>query len=365
MNNYSKYFRKIFLVSSFLFIILYLTSCDNGTDPPPTKSPRNYTWTVDTLGLPNTFQTLMSSIWGSSSNNIYTCGHNSGNIFGKGELWYYNGETWIASDYAQNLEYPGYLREVHGSSEDNIWCVGYKSTQDIHSNKIEIPYIIQFNGNSWIRHDVDSRSRAYSVHAISKNDVWVSGYDGIVYHYNNNIWELDTIKIQRSENDFFIVNSFAKYKDEIYATGYKRTSGTAYTQYYFFKKENNSWIELDAFSDETYNYKFGSRLKVISPNQLLSYGSGGIYIWKNSTWAIYYSTPFSVSGIFAQGENNIIAVGDFDTRYHYNGNNWQELTKIDNLDIVYTSVWANKDEAFIIGHTQVGNAQKTIVLHGK
>lgn len=364
MNNYSKYFRKIFLVSSFLFI-LYLTSCDNGTDPPPTKSPRNYTWTVDTLGLPNTFQTLMSSIWGSSSNNIYTCGHNSGNIFGKGELWYYNGETWIASDYAQNLEYPGYLREVHGSSEDNIWCVGYKSTQDIHSNKIEIPYIIQFNGNSWIRHDVDSRSRAYSVHAISKNDVWVSGYDGIVYHYNNNIWELDTIKIQRSENDFFIVNSITKYNDEIYAMGYNKTDASAYSQYHFLKKENGLWKELDTFNDETSNHKFGHKLKVISQNKLFSVGQGGIYIWKNNEWTIYYSTTYPVADLFAQGENNIIVVGGSGTKYHYNGSDWQKLNKIDDLDIVYLDVWTNNEEAFIIGFKQIGDVQKTLVLHGK
>lgn len=306
----------------------------------------------------------MYSIWGSSPSDVYTCGHISGSRNGLGDAWHYNGETWEANDYSKNLEFRGSLRDIHGISEDNVWMVGYKSTLDNHSNEIEVPYIIQYNGNSWIKHDVDTKSAAYAVHAVSKNEIWVSGYDGIVYHYKNNVWELDTIKTPLSEDDFFIVNSLEIYEGDIYTTGYKRTSGSTYTQYYFFKKENDLWKELDAFNTENSNYRFGHRLIAISPNKLLSYGSGGIYIWNENQWETYFSTTYAITHIFALGENNIIAVGSFGTKYHYNGSDWQELTKIKYLDI-YTGVWANKDEAFIIGHTQVGNAQKTIVLHGK
>ncbi|MCP5061167.1 MAG: hypothetical protein GY936_01720, partial [Ignavibacteriae bacterium] len=188
-----KQIRKLLLFFVFLLTSLFMlnfSSCDTTDPPPPTKSPRNYTWSVDTLDLPITFQISMRSIWGSSENDIYTCGHVSGSL---GDLWHYDGKQWEVVDYSKDWEGRGFLQRVHGTSDDNVWVVGSTPWQDTHSNKIEIPYVIQFDGTKWIRHEIDTENRAEGLLVLSKTDVWACGEGGLVYHYDGNSWDIDTL----------------------------------------------------------------------------------------------------------------------------------------------------------------------------
>jgi len=367
-----KQIRKPFLFFVFLLVTIFLlnfSSCDTTEPPPPTKSPRDYTWSVDTLGLPNTFQTLMLSIWGSSENDVYSCGHISGNRVGLGDLWHYDGKQWETIDYSKNLEFRGSLQAVHGTSDDNVWIVGYKYWQDVHSNEIKIPYIIKYDGARWEKHEVDTEHGVYGVYVVNEFETWACGDGGIVYHYKNHRWDLDTIKVPMTENDFFIIYSVVQFNGEVYAIGTNREKYSADTQYYFFKKESGFWKKMDEIrvvvSSTRNDITFGNKLIVNRENQLLSYGSYGIYIWKNNSWEKYFPTNYIITSVFPQSNNNLLAVGDFGIKYHYNGSDWQELNEIDVSDIVYSGVWANNKETFIVGFKGIGNVQKSLVLHGK
>jgi hypothetical protein len=83
-------------ISAFTFI-----ACEKSpTGPEPVKDPRTYTWTIDTLAYPGSFQTAMYDIWGNSPNDVYVVGHND-RAFRK--MFHYDGSQWRPVDLALGL----------------------------------------------------------------------------------------------------------------------------------------------------------------------------------------------------------------------------------------------------------------------
>jgi hypothetical protein len=59
----------------------------------------------------------------------------------------------------------------------------------------------------------------------------------------------------------------------------------------------------------------------------------------------------------------MFAVGDFGNVFHYNGIDWFQYEGLKDLNVVYSGIWTNGKEAFIVGYTNDGG--KTVILHGK
>ncbi len=73
-------------------VLACLSSCKkNPVGPIEPKDPRTYTWTIDTLAYPGSYQTIMQSIWGSSPSDVYVVGHNDG---GYGKMYHFDGKMW-------------------------------------------------------------------------------------------------------------------------------------------------------------------------------------------------------------------------------------------------------------------------------
>lgn len=86
---------KSFLKVIFLFsFFTALTTCtEQATNPnEQLKDPREMTWTVDTIvnPIPNTYQTLMTTMYASSPNNVYIAGHTDS----RAQIWHYDGVIW-------------------------------------------------------------------------------------------------------------------------------------------------------------------------------------------------------------------------------------------------------------------------------
>lgn len=83
------------LRQSFLFVSIILITisfgCKSPSGPDVLKNPREYTWTIDTLAYPGSFQTNMNDIWASSPSDVYVVGHNSD---GFRKMYHFNGNTW-------------------------------------------------------------------------------------------------------------------------------------------------------------------------------------------------------------------------------------------------------------------------------
>ena len=350
---------KIIYLLTAVVLALNFSCKDSGTGPEEKKSVRDYTWTADTLTRAGSIQTLMRSIWGSSANDIYICGHND-DIYGN--IWHYDGKEWEYIDSTQKLreQFGGAsYQAVHGTASNNVWVVGHSGTK---------PFILEYNGTSWKKHMVNANSRVYSVYAVSKNEVWACGADGIVYHYDGSGWDIDTIKVSQSLGDQYNMFSITKVNSTIFAHAAVFENNSSRDRFYLFEKNNEVWTKVDSFVIDSQNsqWKWGANhLYSTSFGKLYAVGFG-LYEREGNDWVTILPQELaSFRGFRDKGKNNMIACGDGGSAYHYDGNNWQEINALHGKDLLYTGVWMEEDEVFVIANDLSGYPQTTIVWHGK
>lgn len=371
MNNY-KYLSKFLLIFFAFIVIIFTTGCET-TEPPERKpeSVREYTWEIDTLNIPDAYQNLMRSVWASGPNDIYICGHNSGSQIyeGNGNMWHYDGNEWRVVDIRNSAGWNGNLITVHGSSADNIWAVGYNGRFDIELQRdIQYPFILQLENGKAKRHIVDTKHAVYGVFVESETSVWACGDGGLVYHYDGNDWEVDTIEIELLENQVFQLSSIVVAGNSVYVRGIQVIDDGAEITNYFFSLEKGDWAEKDQFtnSSQVENNKFGPWLYKSDSNEIYSYGIGGVYEWKNTNWENIFNHPsYGISSMSKNSEENILITGFGGDVFHYNGTNWLELENLRDESVQYTGVLIFAEDAYIIGNSISGNQAKTFVLHGK
>ena len=148
---------------------------------PPPKDPRTYTWTVDTLSHPGSYQTEMLDIWGSSSTDVYTVGHNDQN---SGLIWHFNGSGWsdIKLSTSQGGSIPGRidLRAIQGFSSNDIWAVGMRIHQVSFSPPekfLDSSLILHFDGVNWNEVRLPfSADMLWCIWGQSSSDLWMGGF---------------------------------------------------------------------------------------------------------------------------------------------------------------------------------------------
>ena len=360
--------KRLALVLTMAVVVFNFSCKDSGTGPEEKKSVRDYTWTADTLAYEGSAQTLMRSIWGSSANNIYICGHNDRS---KGNLWHYDGKKWNAVDIFKTVESTANtLYGVYGTSANNVWVVGSKIKDNPNPppNSLYPSFILQYDGSKWIEHKVNTNSAVYSVYANSPNDVWACGADGIVYHYDGSSWDIDTIRVSLSLGDQYNLFSITKVNSTIFAHAAVFENNSSRDRFYLFEKNNDAWTKIDSFVIDSQNsqWKWGANhLYSTSFGKLYAVGFG-LYEREGNDWVTILPQEFaSFRGFREKGKNNMTACGDGGSAYHYDGNNWQEINVLHGKDLLYTGVWMEEDEAFVIGNDLSGYPQTTIVFHGK
>ena len=362
--------KKIIYLLTVAVLALNFSCKDNSTDPEEIKSVRDFSWTADTLTVPESSQTLMRSIWASSPINVYVCGHNSSN---RGQLWRYGGTKWndLHDNVFETVEIGAVsINNVHGSSANNVWAVGSrdKTNPAPPPNSLYSSFIIQYDGTKWIEHKVNTKSAIYGIYVNSPNDVWACGFDGITYHYDGTKWDVDTVKITLTQNEKFSIYSIAKINTQVYCIGLKSESLTINRTYYFYKRENNKWLEIDSFTlnySGPAEYKWGVKDLFVSTNKELYSTGYGLYKLNNNLWERIYLTQIPITWMSDIGNNDILLTGEFGEIYHYNRTDWKKLDQFDNENFVHSASWRDKKEAFIVTQDFSGFPQKTIIWHGK
>ncbi|GBD91636.1 hypothetical protein BMS3Abin04_02368 [bacterium BMS3Abin04] len=369
--------KYILITLAAIILISVFYSCkDNPVNPPPVKSPRDYTWTVDTLNIPDAFQNLMRSMYAANAEDIYLVGHNSGSQIypGDGQMWHYNGKKWAVVRLNNKLG-GFFLYSIHGSSSNNVWAVGSRkrSGEDFYRG-----FAMQYDGVSWKEHKLKqknglygplSHNEIYSVFVESETNVWACGAGGLVYHYDGNNWDIDTVKIKLNENEKLALNDVVVFNSDLYVLGIKYLKGNLYGTHYLIKKIGTGFGIIDSLVEDVYGnteWKWGtSHFYRSNSNRLYSCGFGGVFQFNGNYWTNIFEYESPVLGVSEKSEKDILAVGDFSLVVHYNGADWIRLSELNFNDVVYTGVWQDSDEAFIVGLLLGGYPQKTIVIHGK
>jgi len=312
----------------------------------------------------------MSSMYASSSEDIYLVGHNSGSQIysGNGGMWHYDGSEWSVVRLRESLG-GFYLESIHGSSSNNVWAVGSRqsSGDDFYKS-----YIMQYNGVSWKEHLIEqenglyvpmSKNIVFSVYAVSETEVWACGAGGLVYHYDGTSWDVDTLNNPLTTGTFHLRKIVGNGSNKFMLSTNAKDWNTT-THYYIYKYKEGTWEIVDTFTSEEY-YSFGvTDMYYSSLGELYTVGPE-IYKYQITDWeriSADYSTW--IWSMFDYGKSNMISVG-YGKAFHYNGSDWKEIEATTDSEALYRAVWMDDKNTFIVGNKTIDNSDKTIVWHGK
>jgi len=343
--------RLLFFIA--LAIVFLQCGCKNSPVEPPIKDPREYTWTVDTLAYPGSFQTLMEDIWASSPTDVYAVGHNDG-AFGK--MYHYDGRQWKPVDLAFGAIS---LAAIYGFSAQNIIVVGSRLylNRTPPPNILDSALIIQFDGKSWREMQRITAREVRSVWGRSPSDVYAGTADGKVLHFNGQTWTVENLPVE------FQVLAVCGDQTKLFATGVSAIGGLSDSAYMLLN-EGAGWRILDRQHEYDIGVaRFGWSC-LYSPGENIFYGATwGISQWENGSWYRILYSATALVGMNGSAADNIFVVGGRIV-YHWNGNDWKQLDILTGIvpnGVTLTGVWTDGREAFLVGH----DGAITYVLHGK
>ncbi len=351
----------VLTLSSFIF---YLSSCKRSTEPlssdtAPDTTSHNFTWEFDTLTYPESYQTLVSGLWGSSENDVYAVGHNDRSA---GQIWHWDGIKWrsLVNRDSGPIDplflHGGSFNQVFGTSKDDIWIVG-GNLKGSYPNYTRQYLILHYNGSEWIKKEFDG-FMVLSVWGTGPDNMWFGTTGGEFIHYDGADWTIISLGKEVQINSMTGFSS-----DEIYAHGteWHKHSPKDTTFYYFFKYDGKQWETIDEYiytlghTEE----KFGGYLWADKKNAILYSSSNRVYKWNNGIWEIF--SNFARGEIYGSSWKNIFTVSNNGKVYHYNGNNWKQLKGLPKLD--WPALWCNDKCVFISSHLYE-DVHKTLILRG-
>lgn len=310
----------------------------------------------------------MRDIWASSPSDVYVVGHNER---GFGKMFHFDGKKWkpvgLNPIEGGTIAGPIDLTAIYGFSRDNIFAVGRHIFDNPHPrNSLDSTLIIHFDGQQWREQPIQKNRGLWSVSGVDPNTIWTCGYNGTLYRYDSGIWRTDSVSITIPANGEYVLWDIKpKNLDEAYMLGVVYQHGIIRTTQYFFARKANQWSLVDSFYVEPgrTQVKFGQNGLWVSPQGTLYSFGPHIFRWDGTSWTKLYDIFDFLRRLTGTSDNNIFAVGDFGNILHYNGVNWYQYKELKNTNVVYSSVWTDGKEVFVVGYFNDGS--KTLILHGK
>lgn len=355
--------QKIFLLSAIIIIIITYSCKDNGTQPPVInyKHPRDMTWTADTLQTPEgAIQLLPQNLLVFSPTDAWLiCWSDVLN----GLVWSYNGEQWAESNSIEELG--GFrVSDIAGKTSRDLWTAGYSG---------ENVFMAHYNGTRWERYYPNIKGDILDMSIDASGNIWACGRNGLVMKYENNTWLADTINVgyqQTHPEAEFLLRSIISYNNQVHILGGLYHSELQLYINYHFKGYMNNWEMLDSMIIDSPSsiIKWGDLGLYETTNNFYSYGSLGIWEYQNSNWKKIYDFNGEIYEMYGQSNKYLIAVSAYRTVLFYNGNTWEridELLNVDDPHFSFRNVWTNGYEIIIAGDGNIDGVQKTLVWHGK
>lgn len=353
--------KAITLLSFFTFLV----SCnDQGTNLNKLpKNPFEMTWTADTIAYEGSAQTLMTSMWASSPNDVWIAGHNDRSI---GNVYRFDGKTWKMVDPMDKdiPVSPNSYNKVAGLAPNNIWMVGDRrgyTRKDL---------IINWDGTKWKEHNLNLQVRPMSLFANSSNDIWVGCDSALVLHYNGTTWEKDIPKLNIPNESVYFINGIVVKDNIIYLNVAVFNAKIRKDIFYFIKGTMKNWTVVDSMYQENPSsiIKWGNRgLSLGKEGNIYSYGDWGMWVYSSNTWQRTLPINYTMLNIYELNESYKIAVGIFGMVWFYDGTQWRQMNKFysPDGDLYVSDVWTDGQEIIILSSTSNQYPQKTIVWHGK
>jgi hypothetical protein len=337
----------------------------------PLKDPRTYTWTIDTLAYPGSFQTSMRDIWASSPTNVYVVGHNDGS--GAGTMFRFDGKSWKTTGFhaAEGGPVSGAvsLSAIYGFSASNLFAVGSRIYDNPNPppNFLHSSLIIHFDGRQWREQRAENGKHLRTIGGSSPSMLLAGGQTNRIFQYDGTTWKQDSLPVIVQTDGFFIVEAFeSTASGEVFAIGYTHHNSIATTIHYFFRRQMGRWIAVDSFfvGPGRLENKWGHGDLWLSPSGTLYSCGRGVHRWDGARWEMLFDHPNFLARMIGTSDDNIFVVGHFGTVLHYNGRDWFQYRQFEDPNNVFWGVWADQREVFVVGFT-AEYPQKTLILRGR
>ncbi len=342
------------------FGVLTFPGCSHNPVGPVYQDPGKYTWTVDTLSYPGSYQMNLGSLWGSCDTDVFVVGH-SDDI--RGEMWHYNGRGWsivnLSALYGGTVSGAIDLSAVYGFDSNDVWAVGERLWLE-NNTFLDSSLIIHWNGFKWEESKVTG-GPLIDIGGSGPDDIWATGAN-TVFHFDGISWHKAPVPIPPQGVRFISVIGVST--DDAYMVGYRNdvvqpADTNAYFLYHF---DGISWSVKDSIVQTAYSplapVRFGVKLFSVK-GVAFSSGNNVVFRREDNSWA----NIFQASGVWIVGGDdvdNLYALGGYGTIYYFNGSDWESVT-IPYVSTTLYGVWTNGKQVFIVGN----DGFKTYVFHGE
>ncbi|MDP2885187.1 MAG: hypothetical protein Q8P51_09240 [Ignavibacteria bacterium] len=331
-----------------LAVTMELHGCKSNPVEAPPKNPREYTWTIDTIAYPGSYQTSMYDIWGSSPSDVYIVGYNSD---GNANAYHYDGKSWSALNTGFNGTV---LTAIHAFSSRDVWISGAR-----YWARNDSSLIIHFDGSRWIESLVSGGRFLGAIWGSNPNDIWAAGWAGTAAHFDGSAWTKFPMDLR---DRYYDIDGFTP--KDVYLLGIRVNDlNNPSANYYLLQRYNGSaWSVMDSMSSASPVLRFGPYGLATYAGSLYSFGYG-LHVLKGGQWHQEVIASAPIQGFCASSDRNIFIVGQQSLVYHFNGEDWKELKGIVDSGWWFHAVWCTETEAFIVGHDAAG--RNSVVIHGQ
>ena len=327
----------------FILFVIGLWSC-NTTEPPVDDlqpGRRDYVWNVDTLKIPEG-RTLPSRMWGTGKDNIWAVGASYLNAYC---IWHYDGNKWenyVPDSYIDPID-------IYGFSQNNIWMSSFDG------------FLWHFNGVVWSKNSeikIENYHRAIIANICGRtpDNIYATGfaesidyvsYKAVIMHYNGSKWEQVNIPT--------IVNSFDQIFYDEKAGNYLIT-GWVFDKpdEYIYSFNGNSLKTIYSTQDGLTLYSMANNIYAQVGEKLYKYKNGSIDIFKD------FSKQNNAGGILGRSEKDFFTI-NWDGIGHYNGSDLITIYEKWNDDWFPGGGIVFEKDVFFIWD----DSYNTFIVHGK
>jgi len=346
--------KRIYLITAIALSSGLLTCHHNVTESEiPKPGKRNYTWAIDTISYSGSLQTLLTTLWASSPNDVWIGGFNER---GWGELYHYDGNHW-------QVVIHGYTKidigQIYGFTPNDVYLAGeYPYVNPAPPpNFLDSSAILHYDGTRWTEVQLERGRGLQCIWGTSKASIFAAGLFGTLFHYDGKQWT----RIQVDTSIWF--SKIGGTADETYLLGYITPDYTpdGIEREYLLKWQGTTFVLVDSMALVPGYIPLFPNGRIIAIEKNI-YGVGnGIFKKKGSGWERIISGGESFGGLYGTRNEHIFACGTTKTLYHFNGIDWKKLDIPGNPALPLSDVWCTENEVFILGD----DGFRSYVIHGK
>ncbi len=345
-------------------VATFLVSCaklDGPVGPSPVN-PRSLKWTIDSIALPGDPQTLLSSIWGSSSNDVYIAGHTSS---GRIKMLHFDGSSWqpvfLHAADGGPITAAFELGDIGGLSAAQVFAVGSTIPTATHDSSL----FIRFDGSRWSVIRTPSGRHLSSIWVGAADDIWMGGLNRTLFHYDGSTVRRDSVDvvIPPDADPFYNFLSIVGDRNRgLYMLLSAPPYGLGSERHYFFELNMNHWVLVDSMWSRDWN-----RLWMAPTGELFIAGPS-VMRRSGGSWISLPGIDGQINAIYGVSSTNFFVAGSKNLNmvaYHFDGTDFFEYPDLSKMFGQFTDIWTDGREVFIVGTTISSYPQKTIVAHGE